>query len=110
MPATLTEGTLHTVTWTASSSPSSPTYEAQFSPSGLFNGDETTAFKGATGTSYNWTPSTSLVAADTATCKLRLRARTADGNVSAWSTSAAFTMINYVAASGHPYYYEMLYR
>lgn len=86
------EGETQNVTWTKAS-PEHPdslacTYEAEFSADGTF-GDLVSLFSGQTGVTWAWTLATTLVAADTATCKVRVRARDSSGKTSSWSTSAA---------------------
>lgn len=99
MPTVWTEGTTERISWTASDSPQTVTYEAQFSAAGTFSGDEFTIFKTVSALYYDWAIPTNVVSGDTATCKIRVRARTADDNVSAWSTSQAFTLQNAVSAT-----------
>jgi hypothetical protein len=94
----LTEGETFSITWTEHAAPHDAegnpiTYEGEFSKAGTF-ADTVSIFSGvAEGqTSTVWTLATTLVAADTATCKVRIRARDSYNGVSAWSTSAAFTV------------------
>lgn len=101
MPIEWTAGTTETVSWDASSSPSSPTYEAQFSAAGDFAGDEFTCFKGQVGASYNWAIPMSAGSPPSSNARIRLRARTSDGNVSPWSVSAPFTMLSGTTAVGN---------
>ena len=87
------EGETHSVTWTESTHPESLpiTYEIQFSAAGDFS-DAVVIATTITGASYAWTLATTLVASDTATCKIRLRASDGYSKTSNWDTSGAFTV------------------
>jgi len=99
----LTEGDTFTITWTEHAAPIDPegnavTYEGEFSELGTF-ADAVAIFEGvAQGTTlYDWTLTADLVTADRAVSKVRIRARDSFNGVSAWSTSAAFTVIENTA-------------
>lgn len=89
------EGQTQNVTWNVAS-PEHPesvacTYEIQFSAAGDFS-DLVVITVDADGGTYAWTLATTLVAANTATCKVRIRAVDIYSKVSTWSTSGAFTV------------------
>lgn len=91
------EGETHSIPWNEAS-PRDPegdavTYSIQFSASGAFD-DIVAIASGITqgATSYAWTLPLSVVATETATCKLRIKAVDATGLSSGWSTSDAFTV------------------
>jgi hypothetical protein len=88
------EGEVKDVTWTASTHPESLpiTYEIQFSAAGDFS-DAVVIATGVSASPYSWTLATTLVAANTATCKMRVRASDGYSKTSAWDNSnAAFTV------------------
>ena len=91
------EGDTKSVAW-SEASPLDPagysvTYEGEYSLDGTFT-DAVSLFSGvASGvTSDDWYLDPSLIAADTATVKVRIRARNQFDEVSAWSTSTALTI------------------
>ena len=92
------EGETHTIRWTEAD-PLDPdgddvTYRIEFSAAGDFTDAVLVAAGIVSGTTeYEWTLPTNLVAADTTTCKLRIRAEDHTGAVSAWSTSSAFAVL-----------------
>lgn len=73
-------------------------YELEFSALGTF-ADAVDIVSGETDGSYSWTLPDTLVAADTDTCKVRIRAYVAGSPavVSSWDTSDAFTIGNSTA-------------
>ncbi len=91
------EGETQNITWTEASPRDADghavTYEGEFSALGDFT-DAVAIFSGVAqgSTSYAWTLATTLVAANTATCKVRIRARDIYNGISTWSTSAPFTV------------------
>ncbi len=91
--STWREGEEHTLEWSASTHPESLpiTYRAEFSAAGDFT-DAALIAEGIAAITYAWTLPTSLVAANTATCKVRVRAEDQYHKVSAWSTSTALTV------------------
>lgn len=96
-PESWSEGSTQNITYTKAS-PEHPdslacTYEFEFSADGSFT-DAVAITSGVTATTYAWTLPTTLVASDTATCKVRVRARDSNGATSAWDASnAAFDVI-----------------
>jgi len=90
------EGETQAIGWTEASPPEpggySVTYEGEYSLDGTFT-DAVSLFSGvASGaTSYDWYIGPDTVTADTATVKVRMRARNQYG-VSVWSTSTALTI------------------
>ena len=100
---TLTEGDTFIITWTEHAAPLDPegnavTYEGEFSELGTF-ADAVSIFSGvAEGTThYDWTLTAAMVSADRAVSKVRIRARDSFNGVSAWSTSAAFNVVDNTA-------------
>ncbi len=87
------EGEEHDLGWSASTHPESLpiTYRLEFSALGDFT-DAALIAEGIVGTSYAWSLPTTLVASNTATCKVRVRAEDEYAKVSAWSTSTALTV------------------
>ena len=85
------EAEQRTITWTAGAGATK--YDGEFSANGTFS-DAVPIFTGETGLSYLWTLSYDLVTADTDTCRIRVRSRDAEDDVSGWSTSVAFTVRN----------------